>query len=449
MASNDTGLYKRCTCGQSKWKSCGHPYWATFRGIHRSLAKREEANAQQHARQHPTGEKYKERDVSSITVARVLLEEMRAEIRAGTFEVKPPEPPEGLKPKLACLALAQLYVEKHVKNSRDPKHPKMAGRALMFGREFGDRAVEDLVTLDIEDWLGDLAMPQVFAFSRQKQERERAAGTLNRIAQVAHHLIKWAIERGYVQMLHPYYNQYGKRIIEPLDEDNWRTRIVSVDEEALLLASATPVMQDRIIFALDTGLRRGEQQSLTIADLVVEPGWVRVQGCHAKSGKTRFVPLETERVKKVLKRARLYADSAEKPTDELVFGEASGDGKSELRRDSKRPVDFHAQWDYLRNAVGLGAVNGTKLDRYGKAVVRWHDLRATYATRLLERGVTLSEVRDLLGHSTTAVTERYDRIARENLKRSVAVLQTVAESVFTKVSQLQQGARDGVESQAA
>ncbi|HSL21192.1 MAG TPA: tyrosine-type recombinase/integrase [Vicinamibacterales bacterium] len=40
--------------------------------------------------------------------------------------------------------------------------------------------------------------------------------------------------------------------------------------------------------------------------------------------------------------------------------------------------------------------------------LHWHDLRHEYASRLVERGVPLSQVRDLLGHASIVTTERYD-----------------------------------------
>ncbi len=48
--------------------------------------------------------------------------------------------------------------------------------------------------------------------------------------------------------------------------------------------------------------------------------------------------------------------------------------------------------------------------------VRLHDLRHTFATRLIESGVDIITVRDLLGHSQSAVTERYLH-PNESLKR--------------------------------
>src|SRR6059036_2618864 len=54
--------------------------------------------------------------------------------------------------------------------------------------------------------------------------------------------------------------------------------------------------------------------------------------------------------------------------------------------------------------------------------VRFHDLRSEYASRLVEEGVPLSQVRDLLGHCSIVVTERYDRQVLESLKTAAATL---------------------------
>jgi Phage integrase family len=47
--------------------------------------------------------------------------------------------------------------------------------------------------------------------------------------------------------------------------------------------------------------------------------------------------------------------------------------------------------------------------------LHWHDLRHKYASRLVERGVPLAQVRDLLGHASITTTERYDNQKVENL----------------------------------
>ncbi|MNN84569.1 putative prophage phiRv2 integrase [compost metagenome] len=51
-----------------------------------------------------------------------------------------------------------------------------------------------------------------------------------------------------------------------------------------------------------------------------------------------------------------------------------------------------------------------------------HDLRHTCAAHLISAGVALAEVRDLLGHSTVMMTERYAHLAPARVRDAVRVL---------------------------
>ena len=69
-------------------------------------------------------------------------------------------------------------------------------------------------------------------------------------------------------------------------------------------------------------------------------------------------------------------------------------------------------------------------------MIRFHDLRHTCAAWLVSSGVALTEVRDLLGHSSVKVTERYAHLAPENVRAAVAVLDA-GESQFGHVGGLE------------
>ena len=56
---------------------------------------------------------------------------------------------------------------------------------------------------------------------------------------------------------------------------------------------------------------------------------------------------------------------------------------------------------------------------------RIHDLRHTCASLAVSEGVPLTAVRDLLGHSSVTVTERYAHLAPENVRDAVAVLDRI------------------------
>ncbi len=54
--------------------------------------------------------------------------------------------------------------------------------------------------------------------------------------------------------------------------------------------------------------------------------------------------------------------------------------------------------------------------------VRLHDLRHTYASRLVQRGVPLYTVSQLLGHASLKMTLRYSHLATRDLETAVAKL---------------------------
>ena len=62
------------------------------------------------------------------------------------------------------------------------------------------------------------------------------------------------------------------------------------------------------------------------------------------------------------------------------------------------------------------------LKRVGIEDFRIHDLRHTCASWLVSRGVHLYAVKDLLGHSTVKMTERYAHLSPENVRAPVSAL---------------------------
>jgi len=65
---------------------------------------------------------------------------------------------------------------------------------------------------------------------------------------------------------------------------------------------------------------------------------------------------------------------------------------------------------------------GHVLERAGVSGFRWHDLRHHFASRLVQSGVPLNTVRDLLGHSSVAMSLRYAHVAPDQRCEAVAKL---------------------------
>jgi integrase len=115
---------------------------------------------------------------------------------------------------------------------------------------------------------------------------------------------------------------------------------------------------------------------------------ITVEGANAKNRQTRHVPLNEEAVS-VLRRWREQSG-----TGARIFNMATG---------------FRTAW-------------GKLLKRAQISQFRWHDLRHHFASRLVQRGVPLNAVRDLLGHSSIGMSLRYAHLAPDQRREAVAKL---------------------------
>lgn len=160
------------------------------------------------------------------------------------------------------------------------------------------------------------------------------------------------------------------------------------------LGTYTDHLTPIVLLALNTGLRRGELFGLTWRDVDLVTAMVTVRGEGAKSGRTRHVPLNTE-AQAVLTTWR------PQPVNPAAF---------------VFPGDEGAKMTTLKTAW-LKIAKAAKLSTF-----RFHDLRHTFASKLVQAGVDLASVRALLGHSDFALTLRYAHLAPENLAAAVAKL---------------------------
>lgn len=151
-----------------------------------------------------------------------------------------------------------------------------------------------------------------------------------------------------------------------------------------------------VITGLNTGLRKGELFNLRWPDVDLVGAQLTVRGDGAKSGQTRHVPLNTEAA------AVLQSWRTSTTADDYVFpGRAdSGDGRLD---------NVKKGW--------LALVNAAKLEAF-----RFHDLRHTFASKLVMAGVDLNTVRELLGHADLTMTLRYAHLAPEHKAAAVEKL---------------------------
>ena len=176
-----------------------------------------------------------------------------------------------------------------------------------------------------------------------------------------------------------------------LDEEKYPTRVLEETEEGRLLGAMPEWLRLMTIFVLQTGVRRGDVLNLRWEAVHLD----YVEFVATKEGKNRTVPLNSD-ARAVL--AFLRPQNA-RSTD-FVFG--TGLERGRLARRMKRT------WNRAWRKAGVPKV-------------RFHDLRHTALTQLVQRGTDLRTVQGIAGHASLKTTERYlhsnDRLKQEAVEK--------------------------------
>lgn len=252
--------------------------------------------------------------------------------------------------------------------------------------------------------------------------RRLTNASINRTIELLRHMMNWAVGREYLERTP--FRRGTETLIRKLREDNRRRRRISEDEEARLLTVAPPLLRSMIITAVDTGMRQGEMLELRFGDIDGKRGLIVVRGETTKSRRTRTVPISTARLRAVLEWLRLDADGSQKPDEALVFSDEAGKPIGRFRTAWVTAVlkahGVKTEW----KSYNWTALSAECAEQFRRINLHWHDLRHEYASRLVEKGVPLAQVRDLLGHASITTTERYDNQKLENLQAAAARLES-------------------------
>ena len=143
---------------------------------------------------------------------------------------------------------------------------------------FGDRALANIKTGDIEDFIADLRKPRML----YGREHVLSAASVNRTIEILRHMLNWAVGREYLEKTP--FRRGTETLIKKLRGDNMRRRRLSEDEEARILTYAPTHLRSAMITALDTGMRRGEVLALRFADNDYANGLNTLRGETTKSG---------------------------------------------------------------------------------------------------------------------------------------------------------------------
>ncbi len=197
--------------------------------------------------------------------------------------------------------------------------------------------------------------------------------------------------------------------VEPPRPEKRKMRALDSEEFLRLIAftAGTPI-EYLVLVAAHTGLRRGELLALQWqdvdfehAELHVQHGMVKIRGeviiNTPKSGRGRSVPLTSDAAH-VLKLLKIK----------------SGGNRYVFAREDGRPLDPSTVSDRFERIAKAAGFEG----------LRFHDLRHTCASILLENGVHLKATQELLGHSSVSVTgDIYSHVRPAQLRAAADTLQ--------------------------
>lgn len=216
----------------------------------------------------------------------------------------------------------------------------------------------------------------------------------------------------------------AKKIRTDISHDEKFVRRILSEEESTKLIEAcapNPVLQDVVIFALNTGMRIGEILGLTWADVYDNyicirqtlsnlPGGGKTEWClnppKTSAGK-RTIPL-TKEAKAVLERRRVAVTHGEPMPgfENLVF-----------KTSTNRPIHTHN----LRLSLNLYS------KKAGLENITPHCFRHTFATRCIARGMKPKVLQTILGHTELRMTmDLYCHVEESFLRDEMALFGDLA-----------------------
>ena len=174
--------------------------------------------------------------------------------------------------------------------------------------------------------------------------------------------------------------------VKKMKEENYKVRVLGKDEETTLFIFLDERLKPIVICALKTGMRKGEILTLKWLNVDFKNNYIEL--LHTKSGKKRKIPM-SKTLRKILLEIRKTS------TSEYVF----------VNPQTNQPY------------TDIKKAFRTALKKAGIENFVFHDLRHTFATRLIEKGVDIVVVKELLGHadiSTTMIYTHSDAIRKQN-----------------------------------
>ena len=272
------------------------------------------------------------------------------------------------------------YLEKVSKVTKVPttyRHERE--KYKMFLSQFGHIRVRNITPKMIEDY-------------KVMREREVTGATVNRDLALLKHFYNTMIAWGYAKENPVRGVRYFKETMGPprfLTEEEI-VRLLDACERIQGWNKTTPYLKAIILLALNTGLRKGNLMALRWDQVDLQRRLITVP--RTKNGEFHIVPMSDAVVDELRRLLKQRLQGAE-----YVFAPPGKDAQRDLRK----------AWVRVKRESGISPT------------FRFHDLRHTFASYLVMKGVDLRSVQTLMGHKDITMTLRYSHLSPGHLQEAV------------------------------
>ena len=297
---------------------------------------------------------------------------------------------ETKKEEKGAVTVSTLFNGDYLKLATTDKAKNTVRREKYLFRDYIQPIIGDIKARDVNK--GDIEAIKAGAI-----EGGLSAASVNLVLATIRQILNFAIDQSIIET-----NPVSK--VKKLKLDNRRVRFLTEAEaETLLTAIKEKSIETyRItLFSLHMGLRAGEIFNLAWADINLENGSIFIKD--TKTGHNRHAYM-TDRV-------RAELGSME-----------TGQGKDLVFSPREYAKSKHIQ---MISKTFMRAVNGLKLNegiKDARQKIVFHSCRHSYASWLVQKGVSIYVVKELLGHRTLTMTERYSHVAGDHLRQAAAIL---------------------------
>jgi integrase len=286
------------------------------------------------------------------------------------------------------------HIRKNPTEYKDQRNPPQ--RIGLIKAAFGHRQAASIEPYEIAEWM-DTALDELAPATKNRYKAMFSA--IFRFGKEGKHKLKVNPARDVKQKR---VNNSVIRFLLPAEETRLRAMLQKdVDACGPRNDQFRKHMLHRIYefdVAIGTGMRKGEQYSLTWPDVNFQRREITARD--TKNGDTRIIPIIDD-VYDALKALKALG---------LARKRRSKDKPNESPTDAVFAIGDNKKW-------WAGTLKAAKIRDY-----RWHDNRHSFCSRLAQSGASLKVIQEAAGHKTIQMAARYSHMDQTTMRSAMAVL---------------------------